>query len=84
MFACGQNHNLKNNSRWVAYRSRRSVDCTACFYDGKFKRDNKKEEIENKLSRTCEPFTYLQRTAEWFLLKSFLITGTMASKMFGL
>ena len=81
MFACGQNHNLKNNSRWVAYRSRQSVDCTTCFYDGKFKRDNKKEEIENKLSRTCEPLTYLQRTAEWFLLKSFLITGTMASKM---
>ena len=67
MFVCGRNHNLKNNTRWVAYRSGGSVGSTTCFYDGKFKCDKKKEEIETNLSRPCEPLTYIQQTAEQFL-----------------
>ena len=80
-FSSGNRFTDERNKVWVAYKSNRKISKDTLFYAGKTKRDVKKEEIESLLYETVEPMSYIQKTAEWFLMKQFMITGTMASNL---
>jgi hypothetical protein len=41
------------------------------------------EELESILIQYCNPLTHAQRTAEWFTLRQFHVSATMASRILG-
>ena len=78
MFSVGTKFSQRHNE-WIAYKSKTLVSKTDMFSsrddDGKF------SELESTVLKNCYPLTLVQRTADWFLMKSFRLTGTMAQKL---
>ena len=76
MFSVG-NQFTNSHNKWIAYKSKNSRPESLLF--SKKDEDGKWSSVEQFLKKNCYPLTTVQRTADWFLMKSFRITGTMAS-----
>ena len=64
---------------WVAKKKRMTVSSSFLFSS---KRPSQtRRETEELMAAHCEPLTVCQRVADWFLMKSFRLTGTMVGKI---
>ncbi len=61
--------------QWVAIRKKTTVVKTLFVETRRL--HGTKEFIESVLKENCHPLTVAQRCADWFLMKSFRLTGTM-------
>ena len=76
MFSIGKTFREIHN-QWIGYKSKIVIRKSDMFSSkGK---DGNWSHVEQFILKSCFPLTILQRTADWFLMKSFRLTGTMAS-----
>ncbi len=62
--------------KWIATRKKTTVVKT--LFVATKRPSETKVAMESKLKENCHPLTVGQRCADWFLMKSFRLTGTMA------
>ena len=65
--------------KWIAMRKKTTV-LETLFVETKGHSESKLA-MESKLKENCDPLTVGQRCADWFLMKSFRLTGTMVGKV---
>lgn len=76
MFSVGKTFRETHN-QWITYNSKHIINKSDIFFTrGK---DGNWSSIDKFILKSYFPLTILQRTANWFLMKSFRLTGTMAS-----
>ena len=66
-------------SKWIAIKKTEAVPSNTLFHGEK--RSDRQVSVENLLSLHCSPLTCGQRCADWFLMRSFRVTGTMAASV---
>ena len=77
-FNTGRNHFI-NAHVWIA--TDKNVYLTANLLFLSRQASEARSKVETKLRAWCQPLTLTQRTGDWFLMRKFRITGTIASSL---
>jgi hypothetical protein len=75
--------NMSEPYTYVAIPRKEYIGPKVLFSESEKAKDHRRKAVEDELLKNCEPLTIGQRCADWFLMKSMLVSGTTAGKIVG-